>query len=415
MILITRFRQVLGFSLLSLLAEVLAALFSIEDVSWQAIRFRIAAISLRDPSGKGLLLARAGAGKVTVDLRSLLLGRPRFHIECSRIEARLGGDRSIPVSIDGLEADVALSGSTIVFETVRAQVGRGAVTIEGRIERAASEPRFDLRIRAQQALVIATTGLRGRCDADLRLEGALSRCLLTGSVTLRRTRITSRISTSKTPAGPEPLLRLPLDVPEGLRSIGLDVRITGGKDILIENNVIDCRLEIDGKLTGTLASPVPDATIRLVDGKIHGPTSDFTIGSGAVTFRSWDPWRPYLDIASRTRIRSFEVSLRIVGPADAPALDLSSQPPLSREDVAALVSTGHVATRSRENGGSAAEDAFGGLAERFNFRPEPSRSGPRSPVQGTAELKLNEAFFLQAQRDEFGYYNLDLVFRLRFR
>ncbi|MBI1852884.1 MAG: translocation/assembly module TamB domain-containing protein [Planctomycetes bacterium] len=343
-------------------------------------------------------------------------------------------ERDLP-SVDHLEGRVLLSGTSVSIENVHGEMERGPVRLDGRVSWG-SGLEYDLAFHAEDALVVDARGVRARVNADLRALTDSEGARITGSVMLRRSLLSSRVSTSRQSSGPSPLLVLPLSVSEPFRDVHLDITLTGSDDVSVQNNVVRADLEVDGKLTGTLSKPMLDATVRLRSGRIHLPTADFAVRNGQVTFFPSDPWRPYLDVVSEARIGGYQVTLGVNGPADSPRLDLTSEPPLPYEDVVSLVSTGFTRTRLHEAGvggvvagqglryvsqratqsGSPIEQALGSLADRVTFQPETRQSGPSaSRFQGTAEVKLSEVFLLQAQKDEFGHYNFDLVFRLRFR
>ena len=100
-----------------------------------------------------------------------------------------------------------------------------------------------------------------------------------------------------------------------------------------------------------------------------------------------DPRRinPYLDVRATTRIRTYDVTMWLTGRADDLTIRLSSEPPLSQQDLLALVTLG----QTRDELGSSGGLAFAGEAAQL-IGQELIGSGASDPIVDIVEFGKTE-------------------------
>jgi hypothetical protein len=79
------------------------------------------------------------------------------------------------------------------------------------------------------------------------------------------------------------------------------------------------------------------------------PVSRLTTRRGVINFSRENPFEPRLEIESETVIRGYTIIARLEGPASAPRLDLTSEPPLPQQEIMTLLTTGSLAGELGEN------------------------------------------------------------------
>jgi translocation and assembly module TamB len=104
-------------------------------------------------------------------------------------------------------------------------------------------------------------------------------------------------------------------------------------------------------LRGTIAQPTILGTLETQEGRVTFRRNRFILENAVVRFD--DPGRinPYLDVRARTRIRTFDVTMWLSGRADDLTIRLASEPPMSQNDLLALVTVGSTATELGQSGG----------------------------------------------------------------
>jgi autotransporter translocation and assembly factor TamB len=133
----------------------------------------------------------------------------------------------------------------------------------------------------------------------------------------------------------------------------MDLRLHGGEDLKVENNVANVTLAPELSLIGTLAAPNITGHVSVVKGSVTFLDRKFTVTQGVVDFADPVKINPIVDIAAETTIRryqgleavSYDIYLSVSGPADTLIVELTSDPPMERPDILSLLTLG--ATREQ--------------------------------------------------------------------
>jgi translocation and assembly module TamB len=123
---------------------------------------------------------------------------------------------------------------------------------------------------------------------------------------------------------------------------GLPLRVLVKLDdnLVIRNRT--ARLRIGGTLSveGTTAAPVLQGVLETREGVVAFRERQFTVVSATARFVDPRRFDPFLDAVATARIREYDVTARVNGRADSLEVRLRSSPPLSQEDLLALVAFG---------------------------------------------------------------------------
>jgi autotransporter translocation and assembly factor TamB len=296
-----------------------------------------------------------------------------------RIEASLSGSLAEPllraaVDLDAAEIlwqqpdlpsarDLRLRlrgrGRQLTLEDASLLLAGGQVRLTGSLDADdLRQPRLDLRLRADEALVYRDAGASLRANADLVASGTPERGRLSGEIGLVRGRVFREIDLL-------PLLKLPADVPAVppdtrrreaklelpavVHPWAFDVRVRTRDPVLLSGNLANGAVSADVRLAGTGASPQLSGGANIDRLQLQLPFSVVRMTHGAITLRPERPFDPDLDLRGESRIGSHDVSLFVYGASTAPKTRFTSSPPLSEPDIATLLATGTLL------GGSAAE------------------------------------------------------------
>jgi translocation and assembly module TamB len=309
-------------------------------------------------------------------------------------------------------------------------------------------PQVALRIEGDNLLLFRTPGLRLRADTAVSLTGPLNAMLLEGTLAVSDSRFTRYYDLLSTFRGqPETVngrgIRLFSFHEPPLRDLRFDLRIVAKNPFVIANNLLSGELRPDLRLSGTGEVPVLTGRIFVDAARLRLPSGRMVFKTGLIQFLPADPDRPVLDLVGTSRLLGYDVTMVVEGAYDAPAVTLSSSPPLSNEDLLMLVLTGtpppvesgtidqqrralNVAVYigqdlierwfGNENGGS-----LDAVLERFDAEVgrDVTRKGDETLE---AQFRLTDGFFRQGdtlyltgEKDVFDYYNVGLRIVFRFK
>ena len=150
----------------------------------------------------------------------------------------------------------------------------------------------------------------------------------------------------------------------------MDVRLRQSDRIWLDNNLGRVRLRAEMRLVGSVNRPALSGRLTAEEGYVFHMDRKLRLQRGIADFA--DPHRinPVLDISAEAKIRAIQtrsqtpytVSLGVTGPADQAVVTLTSDPPLERGDIVALMTLG--ATRAQMTGGDASTRSGLGLVLR---------------------------------------------------
>jgi translocation and assembly module TamB len=230
-------------------------------------------------------------------------------------------------------------------------VNGGRARFKGEIELARLRP---VHLRAEGALdevplvipgVLPVT-LSGRLEA----EGTPENANLTGRLHVVRARYTNDVDLQgsllkrKPPPPPRPYDRSG----EWLR---LDVQLAVDGDVRVENDLARGRVGGELTLTGTLAAPGVVGSLAMGRGsKVTFRGNDFALTHAVLDFTDRNKLAIGLDVNGESKVRDYQVFLRVYGTVAEPHLTLTSLPDLPEQDIVTLLVLG---TTRRDSGAQA--------------------------------------------------------------
>ena len=159
-----------------------------------------------------------------------------------------------------------------------------------------------------------------------------------------------------------------------MEKVRTKIRLRQAGDIWVDNNLAKVKLSPELSVTGSLQRPAIEGRLILEEGKIYFLDRTFELQESVIDFA--DPARinPIVNITAMADVtadgdspdEAYHVTLGLLGPLDKIDLTLTSDPPLSKADILAVMTLGRpldaISTDSRD--GSLFADRLGTLSTR---------------------------------------------------
>lgn len=225
------------------------------------------------------------------------------------------------------------------------------------------DPLLDLKLIAEEVLVVRDENLSLRANASLACTGRVSQADVRGTVNLVRGRVFKEIeflplSLPNDLPPPPPSIRLgksgPPSLPPPLDKWNFDVSIKTRDPIRLMGNVARGNAVVDLQLAGAGAAPSLTGKVKLEEMWLKLPFSRLNITKGDVTFNKEQPFDPQIDIAGESLTGGRQVQVSVQGRALDPKVRLTSSPPLPEGEIATLLATGVTTSDLTAHGDEAA-------------------------------------------------------------
>ena len=255
-------------------------------------------------------------------------------------------------NVESLNGTVQMNQHTIQMKQLEGISNFGSFVLNGSLQHANRTPTaYDLNLKANQLQYRNPQGaFRIEFDGDLTLKGPASHPLLAGTLNLLNAKYTKQfdlIDEFRQKRG------TPAKSGQSIFSgppIQLQLRVTNGGDVTIDNNIGKISLSTDILLSGTTETPKVAGTIEVTEGKIHYLGFDFDITRGFMEFRA-PTTSPYLEIQAEREVELYQLTLLLHGRTNNLTLDLSGSSrdsgALDKRDVISLLTFG-ITAKERE-------------------------------------------------------------------
>lgn len=289
---------------------------------------------------------------------------------------------SSPYVLDGIAAQLAWSGSRASLESFRAKVGGGDLYASGDAELDGYALKaFRLIAQAQDVTFRSFEDLNLQANADLTVVGSAGEATVRGELTLLSGTYTKDFApTLSSLFGKSRDLAYAGARDTWLDHVRLDLRVVSSASLEVRNNLARLTASVDLLARGTLADPVLLGQISIDEGgKITLQDVKYEILSGTITFGNPARTEPVIDITATAEVKGYAINAQAVGTLSFGGrsrvqFNLSSDPPLTDEQIASLLLTGSApdSATSRTGESSTASSVVGSVAG-LAIRPVTSR------------------------------------------
>ncbi|HEX6805454.1 MAG TPA: translocation/assembly module TamB domain-containing protein [Terriglobales bacterium] len=266
-----------------------------------------------------------------------------------RVQVVNGGiyDVNLPSALSGLNGSFVFSQNQVTIENLTGHTGGGTVAFNGRAQIAGSQINFDVTADAEAVRLRYPPGVSSTANANLRWSGSSAGSLLSGDITVMKIGVTPGFDFGAYLERSIQSASLPQTDPV-LNKIRLDLHVVTTPELQMQTSVLRLRGEADLRVRGSAAKPVLLGRADVFEGEAYFSGTKYRLERGGVTFTNPAVTTPFLDLEATTRVRDYDVTLSITGPADRPKLNYRSEPPLATNDIIALLAFGQTSEESAQ-------------------------------------------------------------------
>ena len=278
--------------------------------------------------------------------------------------------REFPHAFGDIQGRILFDNRTVRLQGLEARFGGAPVSLTGSFSLSGLRPdSFELRGTGNGLRLRYPQGLIATVDADLSLTGTASGQILAGRIEVQDATWTREYDFAAGILGTRDVIELvEPGVDETFPDLRLDVSVVADS-LKVRNSLAT----IDGgaafQLRGTFDRPALLGHAEAVRGKIFLLGQRYNIVSAKVEFVDPSSIKPFFDLAAETRVRSYQVQLRIAGTPDRFFPELSSEPPLRPIEILRLLAgatESELRTVGSEEEELASVTVAGLLTERLN-------------------------------------------------
>jgi translocation and assembly module TamB len=254
--------------------------------------------------------------------------------------------QGVSVSLTALHGSVLFDEHQITINNVEGRSSGGSVTFAGTaLIQGSTIGALNVRVVPKGVRVRYPTGLRSIVGGALLVGGTLTSPSLSGDLQIQSLSFNSSF---------EEFLALFASSPGSgeaspFGSLQLSLRVTGSRNISIQNELATAEARIDLGIKGTLDNPALTGRVETSKGTLLFQGKKYEVTRGNIDFV--DPVRidPNIDIQAETSIRNYLVYLSITGRIEHLQLNMRSEPPLPQLEIVNLISGGKTTDEFVEN------------------------------------------------------------------
>jgi translocation and assembly module TamB len=315
-------------------------------------------------------------GKAEADMKiSGALGRPEV-LGNAQISNGFVKIKDFPHAIERLEVQAQFSQHRINITKIKGNIGGGTANGEGlvRIEGVRNIP-TEIRARVTGGTFNVPDRIRTSGDLDLSFTGSWFPFILSGTYQVRQGFVDKEFGGAGGPLSLKQSAFLPkVILQSSFEPILLDLDVILERGVQVKNSLLEGAMSGRINIKGPPSNPVLFGKVSAEkNSKLFFNEKPFDVITMNVDFKDANEINPELFISAQSRIESFDINLVVQGTAKNPNPDLTSLPPLPKNDIISLLALGvtqSVQDKRNENlnqqnnqgstlGQSAVENAFG--------------------------------------------------------
>lgn len=294
---------------------------------------------------------------------------------------------SFPNSLTDINALFTFKNRNVTLQSLKASSSGGTLTAGGSATIKGYDLdtyRFDLY--ADKIRVHYPEGLRSTVTSELHLQADRNTSYLVGDINVLQGVYARSFEETPDLFG---YARVPTfaglaGAPAAERPLQLNIRIHSDGDLLVRNNFANIESFGELNLIGTMDNPVLVGRMEVRKGDITFRDRQYHVVRGALDFQNPYRTEAQLNFVAQTKVREYNITLNFNGTFDRVYHDLSSDPPLPKDDIYALLGIGNT------------RDAFQGTADVSTLIAGQQISEfITSPITSPLEREFKKVFGLQ--------------------
>jgi hypothetical protein len=246
-----------------------------------------------------------------------------------------------------VQIEASLDGRRLVIDRATARLGGGVLTASGAVDLTPGYGLGQARMQlvADRIYYVREGTFKVMLSGRTVLESVDGGWRISGDVAIERAKYFRDLSPRPT-LGTEGFFGSPgrsagtSVTPAAFPDVALDLRIASQEPLVIDNNVGQFSVSLRGAVTGTLARPLVTGSAEVARGTIFYLGKKFALRESFVRFDDKPAGDPYLSVEAETKVGDTLIRLILDGRLSLLELDLSSEPPYSREDIVSILTFG---------------------------------------------------------------------------
>ncbi len=303
-----------------------------------------------------------------------------------------------------IEAALTVKDNRLAIQQITSRFAGGVVRAQGTaLVHLTSVPEFEMSAEIENARVKVYPVTFARSTGKLHLKGSSLPYAVTGNIKVAEAMIRENFNLSEGSR----ILRSSKFMPSttsGNREYSLfdlNINVVADRGILVKNELFDAELRGNLRVINSVKTPRLLGTVDVLSGKLLFKDSYFAIDNGNLRFTNPTVIDPEFDFSGFTEQKGYKVHLIAGGRVSDYKFNLTSQPPLSQNDIVNLLTLGVTSSEyqslSRENRDAYSRDEVYGLL--FN--------------QSSINRGIKEKFGLNVRLDQAQVTTPDNVFRAK--
>jgi translocation and assembly module TamB len=251
--------------------------------------------------------------------------------------------KNFPHAFEKMNVDSTFSQSRVLINRIQGELGGGELKGEGslQIQGPLDLPLY-VRVKAQDVSLNIPNGVKTKGDIDLNFTGRKFPYLLTAQYRVKSTFVEMNFGSDAASQSSKQNFYLPTKLKEATAEpIELDLQLMFERPIQVKNNLMEAQVTGNLAIKGSPSNPIILGQLKSLKGsQIYFKDKPFSVQTANIQFLNQTEINPELFISAQTRVDTYDVSLLVQGSAKEPTIRLSSQPPLSDNDLTSLLALG---------------------------------------------------------------------------
>jgi translocation and assembly module TamB len=246
---------------------------------------------------------------------------------------------ALPVGIEGLNAQINLSGDRADIANLAGTAGGGTISAKGFVSYG-REPGFNLALDAESVRVRYPEGLRSVLSGRVNMRGTTSASTITGRVLVDRLSFTQAFDLANLSSyfSQDSIASAPSAFESNVK---LNVAVQSAQDLNLTSSKLSMGGSANLNVTGTLANPILLGRIVLTNGDVFFLSKRFEVQSGTIEFANPVRTEPVLSMYITTTVEQYNVTLNLSGSLDRLRTNYTSDPALPPADIIHLLAFGN--------------------------------------------------------------------------
>jgi translocation and assembly module TamB len=252
------------------------------------------------------------------------------------------GLRDYPAYISSIDGYLTIDEDRIILRNLSGKIQGGNVNISGIVYLQAFRfKRFYVEADLDNITTLISSDFSINFGGNLLYKGTSDAQIITGDIQINRAKYKEMLQLRRLLLKARTKEKPKAEI-STFEKAELNIRISGSKNIFIDNNIARTPIKVDMILRGTIASPVLFGRLESKEGYAYFRNNELRIISASADFADPNRINPFINLSAETIIQGYKIRLNLEGRIEYFKLSLSSDPHLEEGDILALLTVGRI-------------------------------------------------------------------------